>query len=94
MSTKTGQTIDNQPTAKAVGSDGGFGIKRSETWKMFEDNWCPNCGKKTEMERIHTGMPGIQAQKCPDCGTHYHANYLEDADDVLQVPANFTLPNQ
>ena len=45
------------------------------------------------MERIRTGMPGIQAAKCPDCGTHYQANFLEDGEDMLDVPTNFTGPN-
>ncbi len=67
-------------------------ITRKETFGAFEMKWCPKCAKVTDMKRIFTGMPGIQACKCP-CGNQYQINYLEDEDDILEVPDTFVMPN-
>lgn len=69
-------------------------ITREKTWRMFEANWCPVCGGKVPMEFIRTGLPGIAASECPKCETHYTANYLEDKDDLLEIPETFKLPNE
>ncbi len=67
-------------------------ITRKETFMAFKMNWCPKCAKVTDMKSIHTGMPGIQASKCP-CGMQYQINLLEDEDDMLEVPDTFVMPN-
>jgi len=60
-------------------------VKRSITWDAFDRNWCPVCVKKVEMKHIQTNLPGIAAQQCPECKSHYQANYLEDGEDLLEV---------
>jgi hypothetical protein len=61
-------------------------VKRSVTWDTFDRNWCPTCAETTEMEPIRTGLPGIATQKCPICKHQYQANFLEDGEDLLEVP--------
>ena len=68
-------------------------ITRKATWDAFDADWCPQCAKVVAMEQIHTGLPGIAAKKCQECGAHYKANYLEDADDMMTVPNGFVMPN-
>lgn len=64
-------------------------IKRYEAWKMFDAHWCPNCGKKSEFEYIRTGLPGIQQRRCKVCDHYFGCNFLENDDDILEVPDNF-----
>jgi len=61
-------------------------VKRSVTWEAFDRDWCPTCVKKVVMKHIQTNLPGIAAQQCPECKTGYQANYLEDGEDLLDVP--------
>ena len=68
-------------------------VTRKATWDAFDANWCPRCAKTVEMERIHTGLPGICAQKCKACDSHYQANYLEEENDMMTVPDDFVMPN-
>ena len=68
-------------------------ITRKATWDAFSANWCPVCAKTVEMEHMHTGLPGIAAQKCPECCANYQANYLENGDDMLTIPDGYVMPN-
>jgi len=60
-------------------------IKRKDTWKMYDDEWCPDCGKNTKMSIISTGLPGMQYKEC-ECGKFLFANFKENGDDILDVP--------
>ncbi len=60
---------------------------------MFNSNWCPVCAKIVEMEYIHTGLPGIAAQKCTECDSNYQANYIEDKNDILTIPDSYVIPS-
>jgi len=63
-------------------------VKRSVTWEAFARDWCPACVKKVVMKHIQTHLPGIAAQQCPECKSHYQTNYLEDGEDLLEVADN------
>jgi hypothetical protein len=65
-------------------------VTRKKTWEMFEKNWCPVCGKVTEMQPMQTNLPGIMAQKCP-AEHFFQANFLEDENDTIALPNNFIL---
>jgi hypothetical protein len=65
-------------------------ITRQQTWDAFEANHCPRCNKVVDMERIPTHMPGIQCKKCLECSGFFQANFLDDADDIITCPVDFT----
>lgn len=69
-------------------------VKRSDTLKSFEMNWCPICAKVVDMEPRITGLPGIASKRCPECDSHWQANYLEDPNDLLEVDDNFIFPEE
>jgi len=66
-------------------------VTRKETWNAFNENWCPICAMKVEIIPIVTGLPGISAWGCPTCKSQYQANFLEDAEDILEIPDNFVM---
>jgi len=66
-------------------------ITRRQITAMFERNYCPRCGKVTEMDRTSTGLPRIQCKKCLTCNGYYYCNFLEDEDDILQCPDDFVI---
>lgn len=67
-------------------------VTRKLTYLMFENNWCPVCGKVTEMKNIQTNLPGIFAQQC-ECKNNFQANYLENCNDELKIPNTYILPS-
>lgn len=66
-------------------------VKREILNRLTLEGWCAVCGDYTANEKIHTGMPGIQAYKCK-CGARFQANLLEDNDDELEVRDSLKFP--
>lgn len=44
------------------------------------------------MKGARSGFPGISIATCPDCNTEYMANFLEGADDLMEIPDDFKMP--
>lgn len=59
-----------------------------------EMKWCPQCGKKVQMNPIRTGLPGIWAKQCTICNMGYQSNYLEDDEDMVEYPDHFIFPEE
>lgn len=69
-------------------------VKRETIWEAFTKNWCPDCGKKTQMTALDTGLPGIGSKKCTECGTIYQSNFIEDGDDLVECPDHYLFENK
>lgn len=67
-------------------------LTRAELNKFFEDKWCPTCNEHTDMSKIITGFPGIVAQRCKVCELGQQANYLEPADEIIDIPDKYRFP--
>ena len=67
-------------------------VKQSLIDQTFFDNWCPRCGKVTEMVRIRTGMPGILSHTCPVCNITQQNFSHGDGDEMVEVPDEFIFP--
>lgn len=57
---------------------------------MFSVNWCVVCGKITDMKKIPTHLPGINARQCPICNTGVQCNYIDDVPNV-QIPDEYII---
>ena len=68
-------------------------VRRAIVNEAVAKFWCPKCGKQTKQTVLRTGMPGIVAQTCDECDTHYHANFLEDDEDMIRVPVGSVFPS-
>ena len=72
---------------KAPESEGVISISRGAANFAFDSGFCLVCGKVTDQKWHRTGLPGIQAHDCPECGVHHMANFLDDDGDVLDLPS-------
>jgi hypothetical protein len=59
-------------------------IKRKQIFDMYDANWCPQCGKVIKMEKTHT--ESIAVCKCTECNGSIQVNFLEDGEDIMEVP--------
>jgi len=68
-------------------------IKLKHIWTMFSHNWCPRCAKVTNM-KPHEGirLPGIPRKVCPECLLLCQSNHLENGEDEVNFPDEYTLP--
>ena len=68
-------------------------VSRAIVNEAIAKRWCPKCGKQTKHTNVPTYMPGIIAQTCNECSTHYQANFLEDDADMIRAPVDLTFPS-
>lgn len=62
--------------------------KRNNIWRLIYGSWCPSCKAPTLTEIVKTGLPGITARQCTKCDMGIQANFIEDADDLVEIPDN------
>ena len=68
-------------------------ITRSDTWKIFHNNWCIFCGKVTEMKSVKTMITDAASKQCKDCGSVWRVIYLDSEDDIFEVDDKYILPD-
>jgi len=68
-------------------------VIRKKLNDLFEQNWCPRCGKITPMQGI-AYLPGILRKQCKICKGSIVANFLDSESDMITIPDDLIIPTE